>query len=160
MARPGPRRSPQRRSPQRRQGPKKVAVVTEQRRKRRWDYLPLATASLTMLLLLAVLPSALNLPQTSPAETLEYAPVPPDDETPPSAEGNFSSLGLGSSSGIGAAGPGQGGLDPVAPAVRGVGKNPSTKRCVGNPPRQTEDPMSPPCVAHYQGDNSGATAPG
>jgi len=32
-----------------------------------------------------------------------------------------------------------------------------TKRCVGDPPRQTEDPLSPPCVAHFDGDNFGAT---
>ncbi len=35
------------------------------------------------------------------------------------------------------------------------------KRCVGPPPlRQTEDPQSPPCIAFWQGDNGGATAPG
>ena len=41
-----------------------------------------------------------------------------------------------------------------------MGKNPSTKRCVGSPPRQTEDPLSPPCVAYFEGDNFGATYPG
>jgi hypothetical protein len=34
------------------------------------------------------------------------------------------------------------------------------RRCVGNPPRQTEDPQSPPCVAFWQGDNGGATYKG
>lgn len=34
------------------------------------------------------------------------------------------------------------------------------RRCVGNPPRQTEDPQSPPCVPFWQGDNGGATARG
>lgn len=29
--------------------------------------------------------------------------------------------------------------------------------CVGNPPRQTEDPLSPPCVPDFDGDNGGAT---
>jgi hypothetical protein len=36
-------------------------------------------------------------------------------------------------------------------------------RCVvspGAPPRQTEDPQSPPCVAFWDGDNGGATYPG
>ncbi|HUR48538.1 MAG TPA: hypothetical protein VMY88_03275 [Acidimicrobiales bacterium] len=41
-----------------------------------------------------------------------------------------------------------------------MGKSPSTKRCVGSPPRQTEDPLSPPCVAHFSGDNGGSTAAG
>jgi len=35
------------------------------------------------------------------------------------------------------------------------------RRCYGNPPRQTEDPHSPPCVFEiFKGDNRGATAPG
>lgn len=35
------------------------------------------------------------------------------------------------------------------------------RRCVGEPARQTEDPMSPPCVAYWDGeDNGGATASG
>lgn len=32
--------------------------------------------------------------------------------------------------------------------------------CVGNPPRQTFDPQSPPCISGWVGDNGGATAPG
>src|SRR5207302_1644062 len=55
--------------------------------------------------------------------------------------------------GVGVAGPGPGG-------ALGVGKNPTTKRCVGKPPRQAEDPMSPPCVAYFNGDNGGATYQG
>lgn len=37
---------------------------------------------------------------------------------------------------------------------------PSTFHCYGNPPRQTEDPQSPPCVASWHGNNGGATSPG
>lgn len=115
-----------------------------------------------MLGLLAVLPSALNIPQSNPAETLEYAPVPPEDQNqPPLAAGNFSSLGLGSSSGP-AAGAGPSGGDPDlggAAAGRAV-KTAGTKRCVGSPPRQTEDPLSPPCVGYFEGDNGGATYQG
>src|SRR5947209_935203 len=32
--------------------------------------------------------------------------------------------------------------------------------CVGNPPRQIEDPQSPPCVNYWKGDNGGATSYG
>jgi hypothetical protein len=35
-----------------------------------------------------------------------------------------------------------------------------TRKCVGNPPRQTEDPVAPPCVAYFDGDNFGATYQG
>ena len=115
-----------------------------------------------MLGLLAVLPSALNLPQTNPSQTLEYAPVPPeDDQVNPPASGNFSSLGLGSTSGVGATGEAAGPGPDAGGAVGGRAiKTPSTKRCVGSPPRQTEDPLSPPCVASYSGDNGGATYKG
>lgn len=113
-----------------------------------------------MLLLLAFLPSALNLPQSNPSQTLEYAPVPPEDDQISSPNGNLASFGLGSSSSIGGeADPG--GLPELDPAAGGRAvKAPSTKRCVGNPPRQTEDPASPPCVASYSGDNGGATYQG
>src|SRR5688500_19488281 len=47
-------------------------------------YPPLITILVALILAIAVLPSALNLPQTNPTQTLEYAPVPPEesDETP------------------------------------------------------------------------------
>ena len=116
-----------------------------------------------MLALLALFPSALNLPQTNPGETLEYAPVPPegkDDSTPPA--GNFSSLGLGGSSSLRGEAAGSddlGGAGGELPGGRAI-KTAGTKRCVGNPPRQTEDPLSPPCVASWTGDNGGATYQG
>ncbi len=31
------------------------------------------------------------------------------------------------------------------------------RRCVGDPPRQVEDPQAPPCVPYWDGDNGGAT---
>ena len=127
------------------------------------DYPPLAVAALCMVLLLVLLPSSLNLPQANPSQTLEYAPVPPEDENNPPPSGNFSSLGLGSgrSSGISSGSGEDSGIggDDSAP-LRGRGKNPSTKRCVGNPPRQTEDRLSPPCVAYFSGTNHGATHAG
>ena len=121
---------------------------------------PLMVSALALLVLLALLPSALNMPQANPGQTLEYAPVPPEDDhdvIPPS--GNLSSLGLGSSRSVGGA-PGDGdgpGPEDGGAIPGGRGKSPSTKRCVGSPPRQTSDPLSPPCVAHYEGDNGGAT---
>ena len=130
------------------------------RRRGARDYPPLAVAVLCMVLLLVLLPSSLNLPQANPSQTLEYAPVPPEgQETTPPA-GNFSSLGLGTgrNSGIGSATDAEPLDDEAGPgSLVGRGKNPSTKRCVGNPPRQTEDKLSPPCVAYFSGSNHGAT---
>src|SRR5687768_6643728 len=83
-----------------------MAGVTEERPRRLRDYPPLAFAALVMLVLLALMPSALNLPQTTPSETLEYAPVPPEDDQVNPPTGNFSSLGLGSSGSIGGSAPG------------------------------------------------------
>ena len=127
------------------------------------DYPPLLIAVVILLGLLVILPSSLNLPQSNPSQTLEYAPVPPDDESsdPPPA-GNFGALSLAGSGSLGAATSdgGEGGGGGGGPLGRGAGKNPSTKRCVGNPPRQTEDPLSPPCVAHFSGDNGGPTYQG
>jgi hypothetical protein len=134
-------------------------MSTEQNRGRR-DYPPLLLAGLVSLALLAVLPSALDLPQSNPSQTLEYAPVPPEDDNSNPPAGNFSALGLGRSSGVGTASAAGQGVPGGGSAGSGVGKNPSTKRCVGSPPRQTEDPMSPPCVAFYRGGNGGATYAG
>jgi hypothetical protein len=118
----------------------------------------LALITLALLIAVFVLPSSLNLPQSNPSTVLEYAPVPPeDDNPPPPAEGNVSSLGLGSSNTLAA---------PVAPpppppiTEGGGGDRPNQKHCVGNPPRQTEDPASPPCVPFFEGDNFGVTYQG
>jgi len=126
-------------------------------------YAPLGSALLAVLMAMFVLPSALNVPQSNPTQTLEFAPIPPEDDTPPPPEAsNLESLSLGSSS-TAPAGDAMGGSGralPPPPIPDGAGERPITKRCVGNPPRQTEDPSSPPCVAHFDGDNGGSTATG
>jgi hypothetical protein len=160
-----------------------VPGTPEERRKgSSWarKYLPLLAMPLAVMIAVAVLPSALNLPQANPTETLEYAPVPPSDHDPPPppAAGNLTSLGMASSrglvsgpseKGVGTGGTGKGpGPAPAAeappppPAVAlpPAIKTPSTKRCVGKPPRQTEDPLAPPCVASFTGDNFGVTYQG
>lgn len=117
-------------------------------------YPPLLAIGVALLIALAVLPSALSLPQSNPTETLEYAPVPPDQNSKPLENANQSALGLGSSSGVaggGATGSGAGG----GPKKGGKGQSPTRYHCVNG--RQTEDPLSPPCVAYFDGDNFGAT---
>jgi hypothetical protein len=135
-----------------------TTTITQPGGTRDWarKYPPLVAVGVAVLIALAVLPSSLNLPQSNPATTLEYAPVPPSDENPPPPSGNLSSLGLAGSSsleGPGADGDLGGGLDQL---LNNRGK-PGFKRCVGKPPRQTEDPLSPPCVADFTGNNFGAT---
>src|SRR5439155_17384244 len=54
-------------------------------------------------------------------------------------------------------GAGAGGGVTATPAPVQVAR---VRRCVGDPPRQIEDPQSPPCVPYWQGDNGGATSKG
>ena len=125
-------------------------------------YPPLLAVGVAMVIALAVLPSSLNLPQTSPATTLEYAPVPPEDEDPPPPNtGNLSSLGLAGSSSLESETPiaededgeGPGLVDPEGKPKKGDDKD-----CVAG--KQTEDPLAPPCSARFEGDNFGATYQG
>ncbi len=113
-----------------------------------------------LLIALIVLPSALNIPQTNPATTLEYAPIPPEDDDVPPPVGNFDQFGLGQSSSIDTGGAFGGDLG----IIPDPGKNTSTKRCVqtAKGPKQTEDPIAPPCVPDYPKckDNGGATYQG
>jgi len=107
-----------------------------------------------------LLPSALVLPNSGPPTLAEYAPVTGDGE----GVGDMSALGQAGSGGLGFSSGGRreraagGELDGTAGGS--VRRIPGTKRCVGEPPRQTEDPLSPPCVAFFQGDNGGATSKG
>ncbi|HEX9889394.1 MAG TPA: hypothetical protein VGA69_07935 [Nitriliruptorales bacterium] len=129
----------------------------------RWG-VPGVTFAITLVFVVAVLPSALNVPQSNPTQTLEFAPIPPQDEdSPPPDAANLGSMSLGSSGSIPGNRVGDGnGLPPPPPPPRpdGAGLRPVTKLCVGNPPRQTDDPLTPPCVAFFEGDNGGATAKG
>jgi hypothetical protein len=117
--------------------------------------------------LVFALPSTLNLPQTNPTETAEFAPVPPSDDAPPPADaGNVSSFGLAGTETLKGSvtttippPPDESGPPPPAPSNLAVSRSPSAKRCVGSPPRQTEDPLAPPCAAYFDpdADNGGAT---
>ena len=122
-------------------------------------------------LLASLLPSALRVPLSGPTASAELAPVPGKSD---SAQGDLSALGETSTGGLGAGsgtgglgGGGRGGPGP-APDIdqppplddNGSGRNPANKRCVGRPLRQTEDPLSPACVAFFKGDNFGATSKG
>jgi hypothetical protein len=125
-------------------------------------YTPLLGMAAALLLVVTVLPSALNLRQSNPTTTPEYAPVPPSGDSAAPPGGNLSSLGLAGSASLKA---GTASTPTSAPSDAPVnasagpasGKTPRTKRCIGSPPRQTEDPLSPPCVSDFRGNNGGAT---
>lgn len=126
---------------------------------RHWSrmYPPLMVLVAAVVVAVLILPSTLNLPQSNPTTVLEYAPVPPEDENPPPAAGNVSSLGLGTSGTITRRNQV---VSLPPPLDEGIGGRPFQKRCIGNPPRQTEDPASPPCVPFFEGDNFGSTYQG
>jgi hypothetical protein len=114
-----------------------------------------ATGALALLL-----PSGLTVPNSGPPTLAEYAPVPGQGE----GQSDTGELGLPTTGGLGAGGRGEGGVGgpPGAPPAGAPDqgeliRKPGSKRCVGNPPRQTEDPLSPPCIAHFEGDNFGST---
>ncbi|HZQ27329.1 MAG TPA: hypothetical protein VFA94_06495 [Acidimicrobiales bacterium] len=119
--------------------------------------------------LASLLPSALRVPIAGPQQTAELAPVPgrsSGDTGDLSQLGETGTNGLGGGLGGGAGRPGDTttttGLSPDAPGSGppGLGSSPQGKRCVGKPARQTEDPLAPPCVAYYKGNNGGATGKG
>ncbi|MCA1648644.1 MAG: hypothetical protein LC797_25330 [Chloroflexi bacterium] len=121
---------------------------------------------LALALMVAILPSSLHLPITGPPGSAEVAPVPGKQQ----AGANLSQLGLADSGTVGSGGGAAVG-DGGAPAgqdttagVSGGGPSPDPNaprsQCYGNPPRQTEDPLSPPCKDPWKGNNGGATSPG
>lgn len=112
------------------------------------------TLVVVILLAVALLPSALNIPQSNPNTVPEYAPVPPDEDSS-SEDGNLAALGQAGGSTLSRGGGQSAGVIPT-----GGGQKRSGKRCVGDPPRQSEDPMSPPCVAFFEGNNGGVTGKG
>lgn len=102
------------------------------------------------------------------ALTARVAPPPTVSELAPQALRQIteSSTGPGGSAGGGLGA--EGGIPPTPPADatgRATGREDAievarVRRCIGNPPRQIEDPQSPPCVPYWEGNNLGATARG
>ena len=116
--------------------------------------------SMVMLMLLGAL--TITASQTSPPAIAEFAPqaVEQIEDAPPEQS---SSAGEGEG---GAGAEGGATTTTTTPTPGGTTAPPPTierariRRCVGEPPRQTEDPQSPPCVPFFDGDNGGATSRG
>lgn len=119
-------------------------------------------AVLTVLLLIVVLVARVN--RAAPPPTIaEFAPTAIEQiKKPPEEQASDVGQDLGITGDEAASeGPYDESLvDPELDDELGDGEEiPPVRRCVGTPPRQTEDPQSPPCVPIWTGtDNGGATA--
>jgi len=119
-----------------------------------------AVLALGVLVLVA---TALNPAQPPPPAVAEYAPaaVKAITEAPPeqSAEDGTAAGGTGAGRTPGGRG-GKSGTPPPTGNPTPSGKPidvPRVRGCIGDPPRQTEDPQSPPCIPYFEGSNGGAT---
>lgn len=115
--------------------------------------------AIAFLMAFLVFPNPLRVPTNNPTATAEIAPVPgpPQQEQP---QANFSETQLATSAGVGAGGLGAGaGLPPPVLPPKEV---PVQKDCVRDPitgvVRQTEDPLSPPCVPFWDASNGNGGA--
>src|SRR5688572_2219369 len=107
-----------------------------------------AAVSVVLALLVGVL--ALTSRQSPPPTIAEFAPQAVERISDPSGDPGASRSSSGELRGSGVTA----GEEDVAPQTVDVAR---VRQCVGDPPRQVEDPQSPPCVPYFSGDNGGAT---
>ncbi|MEY2475600.1 MAG: hypothetical protein QOG87_915 [Actinomycetota bacterium] len=136
--------------------------MTLERRRGGRKWVPLVSVAVAYVMIATLLPNPLRIPTDEATATAEFAPVV--GKRTNQSGGSLSETGFASSEGLGSGGDGLGefglGLDnPLAQLPSPVSR-PRQKTCYGDPPRQAEDPLSPPCVAFFEGDNGGATYPG
>jgi hypothetical protein len=115
----------------------------------------LVYTALALVLVILVAVIATTATQPPPPTIAEFAPqaVEQIKEAPREQSGDFGEED-GGDGGLGAAAPSPPTVTPPPIDV------PRVRRCVGNPPRQIEDPQSPPCVAYWEGNNRGVTYQG
>jgi hypothetical protein len=122
-------------------------------------------AAAVVAILVIVATTALTATPATPPAIAEFAPQPfkqvkTQQGNLPSNHGTGTGVGVGGKKGKGP------GVTPtptapptVKPPVVTLPGSPNF-HCVGDPPRQIEDPQSPPCQAPIAGDNGGATSRG
>jgi hypothetical protein len=135
--------------------PKDGAPVSERTRAARS---PAVVHAVVVVVIAAIVATvALDARQPPPPTVAEFAPRAVERITAAPAEQAPTGAGpAGATTSTTIAGAGARPTVTTRPAV----DLPRVRRCVGDPPRQTEDPQSPPCVAYFSGDNGGATAKG
>lgn len=123
--------------------------------------LNVGTVTVVVVLVAAV---ALTARQTPPPTVAEFAPqaveqieesLPEQTDTSQEGPDGVAAAPTDVPSEPGAEDDGEPTPEPTAsePAIEEA----RVRRCVGDPPRQTEDPQSPPCVPYFEGDNGGET---
>ncbi len=115
-----------------------------------------AYAGIAAILLLIIVAVALVVVPPSPPQVAEFAPQAQEQikDAPNQQSSQFGS-GAGGVCAIGQVCEGRDSV-AVTPPKRVLEKS-RVRRCVGDPPRQTEDPQSPPCVNYWEGSNGGST---
>src|SRR5688572_25910879 len=114
-------------------------------------------AVLSVVLLVVLAAVALTQRQPPPPTIAEFAPQAVENITDaPNDQSSSSGRGTGSGECADDSCPGIGEVTPSPPPIEVA----RTRRCVGDPPRQVEDPQSPPCVPYWVGDNGGSTSKG
>jgi hypothetical protein len=115
-------------------------------------------------IIIVVASLAITAQQTPPPALAELAPSAvqqlkdaPQEQTSDAGEGDGGqgAGGLGTTTTTAAADT-PGGAAEASTTIPSI-ERARVRRCVGDPPRQTEDPQSPPCVPYWTGDNGGAT---
>jgi len=98
---------------------------------------------------------ALDASQSSPPAVAEFAPAALNQVK--NAPNQLGAQGAPSSSPTPTPTPSSRGHTPSPSATPSIDQA-AVFACVGNPPRQIQDPQSPPCVRYWKGDNGGATS--
>jgi hypothetical protein len=123
-----------------------------------------AAVVLVLVVLLAAV--ALTARQPSPPSIAELAPQAAQQiKDAPADQASQFGTGPGGEGGGGEGGPAT--SAPTTTTTTAAGGGPAgpverarVRRCIGDPPRQIEDPQSPPCVPYFEGENGGATTKG
>lgn len=117
-------------------------------------------AGIMVVLLLIFLAFTFTPPSSAPPSIAEVAPQAVARITQAPIQQAVSSGGSKGHAGSGTTGPSPKPSPSPTPTSPKTIERPSPYRCIGNPPRQIEDPQSPPCVPFWQGDNGGSTYQG
>lgn len=110
----------------------------------------------TLLILIAVLSVALRAQTASPPAIAEFAPQAQQIKSAPAEQTST----LGSGEGGAALGTPPSPSPIPSPSPPDLNGAIISNSCIGDPPRQIQDPQSPPCIPYWKGNNGGPTSRG
>jgi hypothetical protein len=126
----------------------------------------IANGGVALLILVVVAAFGVAVSRSAPPPIAAFAPEVQQHAHQKSLQGQQNAGALGASTPTGvptSPAPTAAGTTPTprpTPTQNLLAGRPASVRCYGSPPRQIEDPQSPPCKQSFDGDNGGATAPG